>query len=53
MLKRLELSDRMISDMLAGARQVAALPDPLGELLETYNHPQGFTIEKVRVPGLE
>lgn len=50
MLKRLELSDRMVSDMLAGARQVAALPDPLGELLETYNHPQGFKIEKVRVP---
>lgn len=50
MLKRLELSDRMISDMLEGARQVASLPDPLGESLETYNHPQGFTIEKVRVP---
>ncbi len=50
MLKRLELSDRMISDMLAGARQVAALPDPLGEMLETYNHPQGFKIEKIRVP---
>ena len=34
MLKRLELSDRMISDMLDGANQVAALPDPLGESLE-------------------
>ena len=42
MLKRLELSDRMVSDMLAGARQVAELPDPLGEILETYQHPQGF-----------
>lgn len=50
MLKRLELSDRMISDMLAGARQVAELPDPLGETLETYQHPQGFSIEKARVP---
>ena len=50
MLKRLELSDRMVSDMLAGARQVAELPDPLGESLETYDHPQGFSIEKVRVP---
>ncbi len=50
MLKRLELSDRMISDMVAGARQVAALPDPLGQLLETYDHPQGFKIEKVSVP---
>ncbi|OUW16961.1 MAG: glutamate-5-semialdehyde dehydrogenase [Opitutales bacterium TMED158] len=50
MLKRLELSDRMLSDMLAGAKQVAALPDPLGETLESYTHPQGFAIEKVRVP---
>ncbi len=50
MLKRLELSDRMFSDMLAGARQVTELPDPLGETLETYQHPQGFSIEKVRVP---
>lgn len=50
MLKRLDLSDRMVSDMLAGARQLAALPDPLGEILETYTHPQGFEIEKTRVP---
>lgn len=50
MLKRLELSDRMISDMLVGARQVADLPDPLGESLESHRHPQGFLIEKVRVP---
>lgn len=50
MLKRLELSGRMVSDMLAGARQVAELPDPLGEVLETYQHPQGFSIKKVRVP---
>ena len=50
MLKRLELSDRMVSDMLSGARQVAELPDPLGETLETYQNPQGFSIEKVSVP---
>ena len=50
MLKRLELSDRMLSDMLAGAKQVAELPDPLGESLESHRHPQGFLIEKVRVP---
>lgn len=50
MLKRLELSDRMLSDMLSGAKQVAELPDPLGESLESHRHPQGFLIEKVRVP---
>ncbi len=50
LLKRLELSDRRISDMVEGAKQVAELPDPVGEKLESYDHPQGFLIEKVRVP---
>ena len=48
--KRLELTDRRVADMVEGARQVAALPDPTGEVLENYQHPQGFVIEKVRVP---
>ena len=39
MLKRLELSDRMLSDMLVGAKQVAELLDPLGESLESHRHP--------------
>ncbi len=50
MLNRLELNDKRIAGMVEGARQVAALPDPVGESLDTYKHPQGFTIEKVRVP---
>ncbi|MBC2606452.1 glutamate-5-semialdehyde dehydrogenase [Pelagicoccus albus] len=50
MLNRLQLNEKRISSMVEGARQVAALPDPVGESLDTYNHPQGFTIEKVRVP---
>ncbi len=50
MLNRLELNEKRLSGMVEGARQVAALPDPVGESLDTYNHPQGFTIEKVRVP---
>ncbi len=50
MLNRLELNDKRIAGMVEGARQVAALADPVGESLNTYQHPQGFTIEKVRVP---
>ncbi len=50
MLNRLELNDKRIAGMVEGARQVAALADPVGESLDTYRHPQGFTIEKVRVP---
>lgn len=50
MLNRLELNEKRIAGMVEGAKQVAALPDPVGESLDTYNHPKGFTIEKVRVP---
>lgn len=50
MLNRLELNEKRISGMVEGARQVAALPDPVGESLDTYQHHQGFSIEKVRVP---
>lgn len=50
MLDRLQLNDARVSGMVEGARQVAALPDPVGESLDLYKHPQGFTIEKVRVP---
>lgn len=50
MLNRLEINDKRIAAMVEGARQVAALPDPVGESLDTYQHPKGFTIEKVRVP---
>ncbi|EDY82201.1 gamma-glutamyl phosphate reductase [Verrucomicrobiia bacterium DG1235] len=50
MLNRLQLNEKRIAGMVEGARQVAALPDPVGESLDTYKHPQDFTIEKVRVP---
>lgn len=50
MLNRLQLNDKRLAGMVEGARQVAALPDPVGESLDTYRHPKEFTIEKVRVP---
>ena len=50
MLNRLTLNEQRINGMVEGARQVAALPDPVGELIETYQHPKGFSINKVRVP---
>jgi glutamate-5-semialdehyde dehydrogenase len=36
--------------MAAGLRQVAALPDPVGEVIEGWTRPNGLLIEKVRVP---
>ncbi|MEM9160902.1 MAG: glutamate-5-semialdehyde dehydrogenase [Verrucomicrobiota bacterium] len=50
MIKRLQLDDKRLNSMIEGAQQVAALPDPVGASLDSYQHRQGFTIEKVRVP---
>lgn len=50
LLDRLRLSPARIAAMVEGTRQVAALKDPVGEILETREHRKGFTIEKVRVP---
>jgi glutamate-5-semialdehyde dehydrogenase len=36
--------------MAAGLRQVAALPDPVGETVETWRRPSGLEIARVRVP---
>ncbi|MDP0500305.1 MAG: glutamate-5-semialdehyde dehydrogenase [Verrucomicrobiota bacterium JB022] len=50
MLDRLELTPKRIAGMTQGVREVAALPDPVGRELDTYQHPQDFTIRKVSVP---
>ena len=50
MLDRLALSPERIAGMADGLRQVAALPDPIGQILEGSRRPNGLRIEKVRVP---
>ena len=50
MLDRLALSHSRISDMAAGIRQVAALPDPVGKVLRRIDRPNGLVIEKTAVP---
>jgi glutamate-5-semialdehyde dehydrogenase len=47
---RLRLTDTRIQGMAAGLRQVAGLPDPVGEVTEGWVRPNGLRIEKVRVP---
>jgi glutamate-5-semialdehyde dehydrogenase len=47
---RLTLTEGRIEDMAAGLRQVAALPDPVGETVETWRRPSGLEIARVRVP---
>ncbi len=50
MLDRLALNPARIAGMVDGVRQVAALPDPVGRVLETVERPNGLRIEKVSVP---
>jgi glutamate-5-semialdehyde dehydrogenase len=49
-LDRLTLTDARIEEMAAGLRQVAALPDPVGETVEVWRRPSGLEIARVRVP---
>lgn len=50
MLDRLALSDTRIDDMIEGLKQVAALPDPIGEIRDMHFVPSGIQVGKMRVP---
>lgn len=49
-LDRLTLSESRIEDMAGGLRQIAALEDPVGQVVETWTRPNGIEISRVRVP---
>jgi glutamate-5-semialdehyde dehydrogenase len=50
MLDRLTLTQKRVEAMAAGVREVAALPDPVGEVIRQWRRPNGLQITKVRVP---
>jgi len=50
MLDRLLLTAKRIEDMARGVREVASLPDPIGETLAEWTRPNGLRIRKLRVP---
>jgi glutamate-5-semialdehyde dehydrogenase len=50
MLDRLTLTDARLAAMADGIREVAALPDPVGEIIRDWTRPNGLRIQKVRVP---
>ncbi|WP_092026411.1 glutamate-5-semialdehyde dehydrogenase [Marinobacter zhejiangensis] len=50
MLDRLELTPERIDTMIEGLRQVAALPDPIGEITDMTYRPSGIQVGKMRVP---
>ncbi len=50
LIDRLTLDERRIAAMAAGAREIAALPDPVGEVVDGMRRPNGLVIRRVRVP---
>ena len=50
LLDRLKLTADRVEGMAEGLRQIAELNDPVGEVMETFDRPNGLHISKVRVP---
>ena len=50
LLDRLALTEERILGMAEGIRQIASLTDPIGEIMEEWERPNGLHISKVRVP---
>jgi glutamate-5-semialdehyde dehydrogenase len=50
MLDRLKLDDKRIRGMAEGLRQVAALPDPVGRVLDERTRPNGLRLRKIATP---
>lgn len=48
--KRLSLSEESIKAMALGVKEMINLPDPVGEVTEKWQQPNGMKVEKVRVP---
>ncbi|MBI5937704.1 MAG: glutamate-5-semialdehyde dehydrogenase [Betaproteobacteria bacterium] len=50
LLDRLQLSEKTVAAMAEGLRQIAALPDPVGEIDDLKYRPSGIQVGKMRVP---
>ncbi|MBK5199842.1 MAG: aldehyde dehydrogenase family protein, partial [Methyloceanibacter sp.] len=49
-LDRLALNEARVAAMAKGLREVAALPDPVGQVMASWTRPNGLQISRVRVP---
>ncbi len=49
-IDRLRLTPKVIESMAVGLEEVAALPEPIGEIIESSIRPNGLEVSKVRVP---
>ena len=50
LMDRLALDEGRVAAMAAGVREIVALPDPVGEVLDGFRLPNGLDVRKVRVP---
>jgi glutamate-5-semialdehyde dehydrogenase len=50
LLDRLTLSDKALQTMIAGLRQIADMPDPVGSQTATVTRPNGMRVSQMRVP---
>jgi glutamate-5-semialdehyde dehydrogenase len=50
LLDRLALNKDRVASIAEGLRQIVELPDPVGELLEHFDRPNGLKVNKIRVP---
>ena len=50
MLDRLALSDRVVEQICTSLEEVAALPDPVGEVLRMWQRPNGLLVGRMRIP---
>jgi glutamate-5-semialdehyde dehydrogenase len=50
LIDRLTLNEKRISEMAQGLKEVASLPDPVGEIIKMWQRPNGMTVGRMRVP---
>lgn len=49
-LDRLRISEKVLAEMVGGLREVAALPDPVGEITGMWTRPNGLRVGRMRIP---
>ena len=50
MIDRLTLSDQVLESMAKGLKEIAALPDPVGEVTGMWKRPNGLQVGRIRIP---
>jgi glutamate-5-semialdehyde dehydrogenase len=50
LIERLRVDAKIVDEMAAGLKDVAALADPVGEIVRTWRRPSGLLVGKMRIP---